>query len=354
MNLRQKIAQGIGVGNYEIITHFSRYMFGNTININNSGSRCFVIGTATNGNVGDIAISYAQHKLLEKYYNNVIDIPTGHLWDNLKDLKRLISKNDTVFIQGGGNMGDMYTWHENERCAAMELLPAKRFIIFPQTLSYSNDGSSLLKYTQRIYSSSKYEVILFAREHYSYDLMKQYYCNVHSMLVPDIVLSLGGDCIFKQQVDKQNKIILCLRNDIERNISDSVVSDIINFANKERISIQKQDTYIDDMYIQPNERSKFISRIVKTFKSGSLVITDRLHGMVFSAIAGVPCVVLGNVNHKVKGVYEDWLANLNYINYVNDLNDIKDIIKNTINCENAYFPVDFFDNAYQPITNLLK
>ena len=51
------------------------------------------------------------------------------------------------------------------------------------------------------------------------------------------------------------------------------------------------------------------------FRKSKLVVTDRLHGMLFAAITGTPCIALGNSSGKVKGVY-DWLTHLDYIQYV--------------------------------------
>lgn len=56
----------------------------------------------------------------------------------------------------------------------------------------------------------------------------------------------------------------------------------------------------------------------KDFQKSKLVITDRLHGMVFCAISGTPCIAFSNYNHKVKGTY-DWIKDLDYIKYVDNI-----------------------------------
>jgi len=57
-------------------------------------------------------------------------------------------------------------------------------------------------------------------------------------------------------------------------------------------------------------RRTLLSRypFLNDFSSSKLVVTDRLHGMVFAALAGTPCVVMGNCNYKVKGIY-NWIEN---------------------------------------------
>ena len=67
----------------------------------------------------------------------------------------------------------------------------------------------------------------------------------------------------------------------------------------------------------------------KDFQKYELVITDRLHGMVFCAISGTPCIVFGNYNQKVKGTYE-WIKNLPYIKYIDSMDNINLEIDNLL------------------------
>jgi pyruvyl transferase EpsI len=56
------------------------------------------------------------------------------------------------------------------------------------------------------------------------------------------------------------------------------------------------------------------------FRSAKLVITDRLHGMIFAAITGTPCVALNNISKKVEGVYQ-WIKYLDYIKMAQTVDD---------------------------------
>ena len=49
------------------------------------------------------------------------------------------------------------------------------------------------------------------------------------------------------------------------------------------------------------------------FSKAELVITDRLHGMIFSVITKTPCLVFDNKNHKISETYTAWLKDCNYI-----------------------------------------
>ena len=71
------------------------------------------------GNLGDVAITYAQRKFLEKKFPNyeVIEIPISETYKNMKSLKRVIGKDDVITIIGGGNFGNLYQEIEDMRQA---------------------------------------------------------------------------------------------------------------------------------------------------------------------------------------------------------------------------------------------
>ncbi|WP_304309931.1 polysaccharide pyruvyl transferase family protein [Bifidobacterium tibiigranuli] len=63
------------------------------------------------------------------------------------------------------------------------------------------------------------------------------------------------------------------------------------------------------------DREALVINKIREFQCAELIITDRLHGMVFAALAGTPCIAFNNTDHKVQGVYE-WLSSLPYITFV--------------------------------------
>ena len=62
----------------------------------------------------------------------------------------------------------------------------------------------------------------------------------------------------------------------------------------------------------------------KQFKGAELVITDRLHCMIFCVITGTPCVAIDNSNKKISGVYNEWLGEINWVKFATD-SDIDNI-----------------------------
>ena len=75
-------------------------------------------------------------------------------------------------------------------------------------------------------------------------------------------------------------------------------------------------------YGVPAEVREFeVERKFDEFRRARLVITDRLHGMIFAAITGTPCIALNNSSGKVEGVWSLWLRHLDYVKFVREAAD---------------------------------
>ena len=55
----------------------------------------------------------------------------------------------------------------------------------------------------------------------------------------------------------------------------------------------------DHMEIPVWLREYFLNKKFREFSERNLIITDRLHGMIFAAITGTPCVAMDNISHKI-------------------------------------------------------
>ena len=107
----------------------------------------------------------------------------------------------------------------------------------------------------------------------------------------------------------------------------------------------KDISYIDKIVKQEN-REEILLDIWNKFFESKVVITDRLHGMIFCAITKTPCIVMRSLDHKVTDSYE-WIKELNYIRFVDmlEFENVDKIIKeltelehlSTVNLDDNYF-----------------
>lgn len=278
----------------------------------NPSKTVFILGAVEYENLGDQAIVMAQRKFIHSCLSdyNIIEIREDLFNHVRNELHSLIKPESIITIPGGGNMGDIWFDDEKRRRFIIEDYPDNKIVVFPQTIDYSNTeiGKKRLDKSIKLYNSHR-NLILCAREQFSYNKMMKYYPECKVLLVPDIVLS------FKPRVHhEREKVLVCLRNDKEKKTSPLLLNEIRDAANTADFKYQYTDT-ITSMRIFQEDRDKIIGDKLNEFASAKLVITDRLHGMIFAAITETPCLVLPNVNHKVKGVYDLWLLKCPYIEY---------------------------------------
>lgn len=263
------------------------------------------------GNLGDIAITYAQTKYLKEKYPDyeVIELPISQHFTHLKALKAICTEEDIITTVGGGNMGDLYDEIEYCRQFVIKKFKNNKIISFPQTIDFSNSdkGNKALNKAVKIYGQHP-NLTIVAREQISYEKMKEVFTNNRISLCPDIVMSLNE----VEPKYKRENITLCLRDDNEKRVSKEQEKNLVDKIYKEFKNVIMYDTHIGGSRYSVEQREKELNKIWGIFKKSKVVVTDRLHGMIFCYITKTPCVVLQNNNHKVKGCYE-WIKECRYI-----------------------------------------
>lgn len=287
-----------------------------------------LIGIPEYDNLGDVAIGYAEIQYLKNQVPAEFDllvVTENNFWKYFLELKKCITKDDVIFIQGGGNFGNQY--YDQERIRRKVIKTFKNLIVLMPSTFYMLDWNKNIKQYSKLYNRNN--IALIAREKYSCDLMeKAFTCK--TALVPDIVLSLPS-MNFK---NNRSGIGLCLRNDVESKLSlldkIGVKEKLFNLVDV----IFTFDTCIN-MPVKRNEQEEVLQHCWEEISKYKLVITDKLHAMIFCALTGTPCIALGNYNHKISGVYK-WIEELDYITYLENIDDIDNIVRNYIEADCQY------------------
>lgn len=284
--------------------------------------RIYVLSIPYHGNLGDQAIAYAQVEYLKSIepHGAIIEIYMPDVKFFLKIIQRVIKPHEKICIHGGGNMGNQYKIEEETRRKIIKAFPHNPIVSFPETIYFTKDqeGMKELKLTEKIYNQHG-SLTIVGREKISYECMKKSFPNNNVILTPDIVLYLN-----KQDITLERKnIFVCLRSDVEGIISQEVKADLINRIKENYQAVEIGDTVVK-RDIKNEDREVELEKIWNQFRQSKVVVTDRLHGMIFAAITGTPCVVLNNYNHKVAGEYE-WIKGLDHIRLLNKV-DTEDIL----------------------------
>lgn len=314
----------------------NKYLFTNYSNDNS----IYLVGTPEHNNLGDHAIAFAELKYLKDNFPkyNIIEIPEDKVYYCFYSLKRKIKKSDIIILHGGGNIGNQYQVYEDLRRTVIKTFPKNKLIVFPQTIYFSNDdsGSKQLEISKRIYQRHK-DLTIIARDKLSYNIMKKHFDKNTILLAPDMVMYIKKT---NHKVER-NGVLLCFRDDIEGIIEYDEIQIIKKLVAKYYNNVIETDTCLTSNK-KIVERNMALDAKWYQFSKAELVITDRLHGMVFAAITETPCICLDNYNHKIEGTYK-WIEHLPYIQYLNSLDNLEnaiDRLKNLRPNENIY------DNAY--------
>ena len=323
------------------IFHFIDYIF-------KAGKvQAILLNTPLHGNIGDHAIAVAEKELLSSMGIRVLDFPWAKRHYNV--LAKLTPKDKTILIHGGGYIGDLWLNEEKKLEKILQAFTHHRVIIMPQTVHFdleTVEGREFFEGVKQIFSAHP-SLTVFLRERISYEFMKKYMPEVHVELVPDIVMML-------QQPDvklSRSGVLVCLRNDIEKTMTDENKRVMLALLHN-KYDIITQSDMVESRSIGPEEREYRVQLKLREVAASELVITDRLHGMIFAAVTETPCIVVNSRSHKIKGCYE-WLINMGYIRFLDDSNHIPEVIEE-LNGVKPRYDRDAIIHEMEPLYRLLK
>ncbi len=277
------------------------------------GKCIFIFNSPTHGNLGDHAIAVAQRQILEKYVDkyHIVEITTELCFEISDVVKRNIQNDDVLIISGGGFIGTLWWLEQMSVLNALEFGKNNPLIILPQTVFFSKDdygAKALAKFKTRINQCNNIQI--FLRDEKSYKFMIEQVVENKEIchLNCDLVTFIQADVI-KQ--DKKN-VLFCFRTDKEK-LEHKAIDEIKNRLIELGYEINYTDTVLDRKIYTVEERNELVKEKFAQFSKYNLVVTDRLHGMLFAVVSNSPCLAFDNVSRKISGVYD---ATLNAVPYV--------------------------------------
>lgn len=280
----------------------------------------FVIGTPLHGNLGDQAIAYSESLFIDQEISKkFVEIPSPYVIKHAKAWKNVIGESQ-ILIQGGGFLGTLWPNEDKMVRHVIETFPQNYITILPQTLFFDENSKREITRYQRLLEKRP-KVLLCVREKYSYELAKKIQLpNV--CLVPDMATYLSRDSFASKPLKKNmkhNSVLFCFRRDKEQLQSKQVSQTLLKCL--KGMNIDYTSTVVDHS-VSPRFRRREVQAKIEEFERYDLIVTDRLHGMILAAIAGVPCLVLNSRSYKTKGVYR-WINENDYIQYAEDTSQIE-------------------------------
>lgn len=314
--------------------------------------RYILVDTPEHENIGDHAIAFAERQLLEEWFGrkSYFEISAACIDGWERAYSSVSPKDQIVLVHGGGFLGTIWPSEERRFRRILSAFSNHRVVVFPQTITFDNEtpeDESFLHESVRSWSICP-DLTICCRERQSFEFVERDFPKVRAVLTPDIVLGLKVPTVKMAR----RGILFCMRSDRERSLNETDIEEL-RFA-VERVlpaeSLSFTDTVVERS-ILPTKRQDAVSSKLTEFSSSRLVITDRLHGMIFAAITGTPCIALNNDNGKVGRVYE-WIAELPYITFAQSVSEAIEVIEEGVP-EPGEYPLPIYRKKLEIIRNLL-
>lgn len=276
----------------------------------NNVETAFLLLTPAHTNLGDHAIAVAELEYLASFLSqfNIIEV-TDREYNHCYDiLRKYVKKEDVVMISGGGNLGTLWTGSDDCTSEIIKTYSQNKMMIFPQTCFYDDTKSGVqrLEKNKGIYGQAK-DLTILLRDERSYDFCKTHFTSNTVFFTPDMVLSLDKT---HYNLEREG-CLFCLRTDHEKIISDESFGEVQKELDRLNLSYDFISN-LNHVETTPKNRDYELDKHWRKIAGTRLLITDRLHGMIFAAITGTPCLALDNLSKKVSGVYH-WIESLEYI-----------------------------------------
>lgn len=309
------------------------------------------IATPIHGNLGDQAIVYSQYKFFESLglEKRIIEIHRYQYEMWREKLENVIKRTDLIIIDGGGNIGTLWLEEEKKMRDIVTRFDKNQVFVFPQTVSYSNDeeGRYELECSRKAYSANK-KLFVFVRDKKSFEFMTHSMPEIQCMYTPDMVMFIQD----AQTSQKRNGIGLCLRKDTERVLSVRQQRELKQKMQDDFGLVKEISTLVLEN-VRTNQRQRKLREKWNEFSGLKLVVTDRLHGMIFSAITGTPCIALDNVSQKVSGGYQ-WLSYLPYLRFCDSVEEVENAAKELLKLSSQMYEATPLMPFYNEMKEAIK
>lgn len=267
-------------------------------------------------NVGDSLIWLGADKFLRDQYGaSPRYVCTVEDFDP-KALERALP-DGPIYLSGGGNFGDLWPKFQKFRFEVLRSFPNRQVIQLPQTIHFA-DERNVRETRDAIRRHGNFT--LLARDIPSQEFA-QTALECRAVLAPDMAFWLGS---IPRRYSPLFDYAVMLREDKERseargelimppgasiNAFDWIFGSEESFASRVWSRASRQQPLLG-RYQYYRQRARYqLGRGEKLLCSGNMVVTDRLHGHIFSILLGIPHVVLDNSYGKVRNFFDLWTKN---------------------------------------------
>lgn len=298
------------------------------------GERCALVGFPDYANVGDSAIWLGERALLDRLGASLAYVSDERNFDPA-ELRRRVG-DGPVFLQGGGNLGDLWPHHQAFREAVIQALPGSPVVQLPQSIHF-RDARNLAR-ARRVLSGHERLTIL-ARDPRSLEIASAELPSARTLLCPDMALCLGP---IAPSAAPEADVLTLARDDAE-GVPGASAADVawpgprVDWARDDAPSrvLRGAVRRLTRLAALGGARRLAYDALARrrlavgarVLSRGRVVVTDRLHAHLLSLLLGIPHVVLDNSYGKLSSFLDAWTGRLRLVHRVGGPGEARESIR---------------------------
>jgi exopolysaccharide biosynthesis protein PssK len=300
------------------------------------GQPCALLDFPNYGNVGDSAIWLGERALLKRLGARVAYAtdPASFREDRL----RASVGSGPIFLQGGGNLGDLWPDIQAFRERVVGAFPENPIVQLPQSIHFGDRRT--LDRARRVFGAHP-RFTLLVRDRRSLDVARAELTR-DAALCPDMAFGLGP--LSRSRVPVHDVVSLVRRDDKEAagaragiHAAQGMVADwseddrrtarwrgVIRKALRPRFmgGSWRHVVHVYDALARWRLREG-----VDLLSGGRVVLTDRLHGHILCTLLGVPHVAMDNSYGKVSSFVETWTSGLPIVRFAESPEQARSLLR---------------------------
>ena len=308
--------------------------------------RIYLFCSPTHSNLGDQAQLMCWMRLFALWYPDYEVVRVATLFrefNTIRNIRKTLRDDDMLFIHSGYLFFDPHP----ELPFILDIIRAfydHPITILPQTVNIMET------WMQEVIGREldmHENLVLYCRDEVSLKRAKQLFNNIHLELRPDVVTSLIGDKQYSRKNNSRKGILFCLRNDLEKKYSDEELNCLMSQFAYTRTN-RRDTTIIAERWVWDKYRENMIQNIIDELATYEVVITDRYHGTILSAIANTPVIVINSSDHKLSSGVKWFDTNVygKAVQYAHNLDIAAEMAKEILNKKTTVDNPPFFYDKY--------
>ena len=249
-------------------------------------------------NIGDSVIWEGSRKWLEQHHGEPPAYVCSTFDLSLSALDRL-APDGPIYINGGGNFGDLYPKHQRFRFELVRRY-GSRVVHLPQSIHFKSDQA-----IEDAKELSRLGSRIMVRDHPSLEVAKR--LGFEPLLVPDAAFCLGP----QKRIGAADRDLFVLKR-IDREDTGDAISGMdwsgevpLTWAYSAAKSVIREKRFSKLAAFDTLTKMR-LRRGIAMLSRGRAVATDRLHGHIVSTLLGIPHFVSDNSTGKLTAFGEAW------------------------------------------------